>query len=162
MFLNLYKTLVRPYMEYATTVWSPHLKKDIFILENTQRRATKLVSAIKNYEYEERLRILGLPTLTYRRERNDVIQIFKILNNIDKLEKDLFFKDANKTTTRGHSMKLAKGHSRLNIRAKAFSQRSVNAWNSLSESCICSQTVNNFKSNLNEHWMRHPRKLRLN
>jgi len=44
MFLTLYKSMIRPYMEYATTVWSPHLKKkNIFILENTQRRAIKLV-----------------------------------------------------------------------------------------------------------------------
>ena len=38
IFTTLYKTLIRPYLEYAT-VWSPFLKKDIFLLENTQRRA---------------------------------------------------------------------------------------------------------------------------
>ena len=29
MFLPLFKTLIRPHLEYATVVWSPFLKKDI-------------------------------------------------------------------------------------------------------------------------------------
>ena len=40
MFLCLYKSLVRPYLEYATTVLSPMFKKDSIILENIKRRAT--------------------------------------------------------------------------------------------------------------------------
>ena len=36
MFLNLYKSLVRPHLEYATSVWSPMYKKDSIKLENVQ------------------------------------------------------------------------------------------------------------------------------
>ena len=75
MFLPLYKALIRPHLEYATVVWSPFLKKDIFLIENVQRRATKIVRYIRNLSYEERLKHLGLPTLKYRRERNDMIQV---------------------------------------------------------------------------------------
>ena len=32
MFLPLYKALIRPHLEYATVVWSPFLKKDIFLM----------------------------------------------------------------------------------------------------------------------------------
>ena len=40
IFLNIFKGLVRPHLEYATAVWSPHLIKHIDDLENVQRRAT--------------------------------------------------------------------------------------------------------------------------
>ena len=41
IFLNIFKGLVRPHLEYATAVWSPHLIEHIDDLENVQRRATK-------------------------------------------------------------------------------------------------------------------------
>ena len=52
-------------------------------LENVQRRATKMVPALKHMSCEDRLRTLGLPTLLYRRERADMIQVFKALNEFD-------------------------------------------------------------------------------
>ena len=74
IFLNLFKSLVRPHLEYASTVWCPVFKKDRVPNENVQRRATKLVSSISHLSYSERLRELGLPSLEYRLERADVIQ----------------------------------------------------------------------------------------
>ena len=41
MFLNLYKSMVWPHIEYATQVWSSQYKKDKITLENGQRRATR-------------------------------------------------------------------------------------------------------------------------
>ena len=82
MFLPLLKTLMRPHLEYATVVWSSFLKKDIFLIEKVQRRATKIVKTISSLSYEEILKHLGLPTLKYRRDRNDVIQVY--MHGIDK------------------------------------------------------------------------------
>ena len=47
MFLNLYISIIRPHLEYATPVCSPLYKKDKIIIENVQRRATKFVSTCK-------------------------------------------------------------------------------------------------------------------
>ena len=66
MFLNLYKSVVRPHLEYASTSWYLMYKKDIIGIENMQRRATRLVKCIKHLPYEERLITLGLPSLEYR------------------------------------------------------------------------------------------------
>jgi len=41
--------------------------------------------------YDERLENLGLSRLTTRRVRSDLIQTFKIINGIDKVDKSLFF-----------------------------------------------------------------------
>ena len=65
----------------------PSLQKDRVAIENVQRRATKLVGSISHLPYSERLRALGLPSLEYRRERADVIKVYKIIHDIDKVDK---------------------------------------------------------------------------
>ena len=80
MFLVLYKSVVRPILEYATCVWPPSLKKVIQKLEAVQRRATKLVKDISHLNYEDQFRQLGLPTLEYRRDRNDMIQAYNAIH----------------------------------------------------------------------------------
>ena len=67
IFLNLYKALVRPHLEYANQIWAPRLQRQIDSIENVQKRATKLLPGYDNLSYEERLKKLRLPTLTYRR-----------------------------------------------------------------------------------------------
>ena len=64
----------------------------------------------KDLTYPERLKKLSLPSLEYRRERSDLIQVYKILNGIDKVEKDKLFTMATYQATRGHPMKIYKGH----------------------------------------------------
>ena len=60
------------------TVWSPYKTKDIRMVENVQRRASKLIPGFKNLPYPERLKQLELPTMAYRRHRGDMIEVFKI------------------------------------------------------------------------------------
>ncbi len=59
IFLNLYKTMVQPHVEYGSFIWSPYYKKDIEILETVQRRATKLLPGFCNLSYPERLQECG-------------------------------------------------------------------------------------------------------
>ena len=80
-FLILYKTYVRPHMEFAVQAWAPYLIKDIHCLERVQRRATKLVTAIRDKPYEERLKVLGLTTMEERRRRGDLIQVYKMMTD---------------------------------------------------------------------------------
>ena len=48
MFLTLFKSIVRPYLEYGSNVWFVIYKKEAIQIENLQRRATKLVKKIYN------------------------------------------------------------------------------------------------------------------
>jgi ribonucleases P/MRP protein subunit RPP40 len=83
--LRLYKSLVRPQLEYAVQAWRPHLKKDIDSTEGVHRRATNLVHYLRGFQYEDRLRALHLTTLETRRLKGDLIEVFKIFKGLDKL-----------------------------------------------------------------------------
>ena len=58
MFKQLYVSVVRPHLEYAAPVWNPHTKRMIILIENVQRRATKLLPSLKGLSYKERLKKL--------------------------------------------------------------------------------------------------------
>ena len=71
MILKLYKSLVRPHLDYVIQAWCPYLEKDKKKLEKIQARATKLIPSIQHLPYEERLAKLKLTTLEKRREREE-------------------------------------------------------------------------------------------
>ena len=140
----LYKALVRPRLEFAVQAWSPSLKKDIAKLEKVQRRATKLIPSIASLPYEERLKKLDMPTLEDRRHRGDMIEVFKILKGIDKVQEGFLELDTN-PRTRGNTLKLKKLRHRTQKRTMFFSSRVVNEWNKLPDWVIQSKTVMSFK-----------------
>ena len=83
--VKLYKGLVRPKLEYCIQSWRPYLKKDIDKLERVQARATRLISECNNRNYEDRLKITGLTTLEERRNRGDLIEVFKMVKGLNKV-----------------------------------------------------------------------------
>jgi ribonucleases P/MRP protein subunit RPP40 len=148
--VKLFKSLVRPKLEYCIQAWSPYLKKDIDMIERVQRRALKLVQEFKELSYEDRLLRAGLTTLEKRRVRGDLIQVFKIVRGFDKLNFNNFFEYSKVSYVRGHSLKFVKNRSRLDIRKHYFSQRVVNAWNKLPQHVVESVSVNAFKNSLDK------------
>ncbi|CAF0763003.1 unnamed protein product [Brachionus calyciflorus] len=82
---RLYKTFVRPQLEYGVSVSQPNLKKDIHAMESVQRRATKLVPELRKFSYDEKLKKTNLLSLEARRARGDLIQFFKVVKGIGKI-----------------------------------------------------------------------------
>ena len=155
-FTPLYKTLVRTHLDYANSVWAPFKIKHIDLIENVQRRATKQLPGMKDMSYPERLKILKLPTLSYRRTRGDMIEVYKILNKIYdpevcgflKLLKDM----APRSSNRGNSMKLYPQRCNSNTRKNSFTIRIVQTWNNLPENIVKAPTLNAFKNRLDRYW----------
>ena len=69
-----------------------YLRKDIDMLEQIQRRATKLIPGLRDLRYEERLKECGLTTLETRRLRGDQIEVLKILNGYENIDSNIFLK----------------------------------------------------------------------
>ena len=61
------------------------------LIENVQRRATRIVRGYGNLSYEERLSELGLPKLKDRRLRGDMILTYRLMNGLEDIDYRKFF-----------------------------------------------------------------------
>ena len=75
----MYKSLVRPHLEYDVQAWSP---------TGVQHRFTRIIPELKSLPYEGRLKSLNLTALAIRRIRGDLIEVYRILNGLEKMNLD--------------------------------------------------------------------------
>ena len=86
-------------------------------------------------------------SLEMRRQKDDLVEFYKIMHGLEDLPSDLLFK-TNSGRTREHHMRLGKNHVRLNTTKYFFSKRMIYLWNSLPSVIANSESVNEFqKSN---------------
>ena len=153
MFVPLYKSVVRPLLEYAAPVWSQYFAADIDLIESVQHRATRLVPGLWRLSYPERLRRLKLPTLLYRRLCGDLIHTYNLLHGRIAGDWRQFFTLASDThghSTRCHSLKLFKPalHRNLLPCKNSFAQRVLNTWNKLPDEVVTAPSIDIFKRTL--------------
>ena len=79
---TLYKQLVLPHVEYCSVLIHPHKITDIHLLESVQRSMTAKITAYKDYNYYQRLKVLKMYSLQRRRERYTVIYVWKIVEGL--------------------------------------------------------------------------------
>ena len=153
-FKKLYTSFVRPHLEYANPVWSPHLRKHIRLLESVQERASKLVDGMKNLEYTERLKKLDLPTLQHRRQRGDMIQVWNHFNTYDRSTLSPRFRPIPRVS-RKHPFQLTRNKAKdgtLGVQSNSFYFRVANEWNELDHKVVESQNINTFKARIDAAW----------
>ena len=142
--------MVRTHLDYASSVWAPYKMKHIEIIENVQRRCTRQLPYMKGLSYQERLKKLNLPTLTYRRLKGDMIETFKIVKGFYDREAALFLKMRSdivqREKGRGHDLRFFMQRSTRLVRQKSFGIRIVPVWNNLPEYIVNSPNVNTFKA----------------
>ena len=151
--LKLFKTYIRPKLEFNTPVWCPYLNKDIDKIEGIQGRFTKYIflrCGIPFSSYEDRLYKLNLRSLKHRRIMYDLILIYKIINNLSDLNfLDFFSYRSIKYNLRGNSTKIDTTfkHNSDEWRSSFFS-RAVRYWNSLPDSIASSSSLQIFKTKI--------------
>ena len=153
-FKLLFTSVVRPHLEYGAPVWNPHQKNLICMIENVQRRASKLIPGMSNHTYEERLKCLNLPTLQYRRYRGDMIEMYKISHGLyDQRAIGNFIEfQSNSQNLRRHAFTIYKENCKKDVRKFAFKCRVTNAWNNLPTKIVNAPTLNCFKNRLDKLW----------
>ena len=114
-----------------------------------------MIPELKHLSYPERLKKLKLPTMAYRRARDDMIEVFKIVAQIyDNKTTDNFlsFRENMNMSLRGHEFTLE--HKRLSCPARIqfFANRIVNNWNSLPNHVVNAGSLNIFKNSLDRLW----------
>jgi hypothetical protein len=126
------------------------------MLEAVQRRATKQIPGMKDLSYPERLRKLKLPTLSYRRVRGDMIELYKITHQITDSEACTFivlWKDTSvRNSGRGNSLTIFPKRATTTIRNNYFAFSAAPVWNSLPEWVVTAKTTNSFKNRLDKCW----------
>ena len=164
----LYKTFVRPKLEFCVAAWSPWTENDTATLEKVQARAVRMISDKRGTTYEEKLESVGLMPLKERRERGDAIETFKTLNGFNRIDKDEWFEISgpNARATRRTTSVSDTGEERrpgslygrkfnLEIRKNFFTVRAVPAWNALPDWVRQQKSVNAFK-NAYDRWRKNP------
>ena len=102
-YLQLYKSLVRPHIDYCTVALSPYYVKDKVLLEKVQRRFTRMVPGVKEFDYPSRLKTLKLWSLEEHRNRSDLIEVFKMYRGFSSILFQTYFQLDHDSRTRGHT-----------------------------------------------------------
>ena len=153
---TLYNSLIRPHLEYCVQFWSPYYRKDIEKLERIQRRVTKMIPRLRNKPYEERLKEMNLFSLSRRRMRGDLIEVYKIFKGLDNINVNDYFTVDRSNATRNNGYKIIGKRFRTNESKHFFFNRVVNVWNSLPAHVVDSGTIETFKNRLDKFCEANP------
>lgn len=155
--LLLYKTYVRPHLEYACSLWSPHLVKHISAIESVQRSVTAKISGLENLNYWERLQKLNLFSLQRRRERYDIIHLWKIHKGIIQNDLNINFYDTPRYGWRCRRNNIQSRQRQLStIRYNAFSSRAAALFNNVPKMVKNTDSLSVFKNRLDKHLKKIP------
>ena len=146
--MKAFTVYVRPILEYCSTVWNPHLNKDIQRIEKIQRKFTKSIFPRTNpLSYEGRLSYLNLSTLESRRHEHSLCIIYGMFHDLVSLNFSDFF-TLNNNNTRNKGTKISVNRCNTHFRKMDFSNRYISTWNNLTENIVNSSSMITFKKNL--------------
>jgi hypothetical protein len=153
---SLYMSIVRPKLEYASSVWDPYTYKDKYMVERVQRKAARF--CLRNYKPMESvtdmLKDLGWDTLELRRKKARLTMMYKMSHNLLDMNLENHLVPHTETRTRGsHPFKFRVPRINKDVYKFSYFPQTIKEWNKLPENVVNSDSVGLFKSNLDEFLM---------
>ena len=152
LYVTLYRSFVRPVLEYCNIVWCPHQITLCDQIEAVQKRFTRLFPDMRNIPYRSRLTKLNMLSLRARRLRYKLIFLFKIVNNLTCLDPSQYFRFSH--SKRHNSLKIVPLPSQRDCRRYCFFVDVVFHWNSMLDCEVLVQNVNEFKRSVTSYFRR--------
>ena len=142
-----YKTLVRPQLEYASSVWDPYLSKDIHRLEMVQRRAARYVCNRyhNRSSVSDMLMELEWPTLQQRRKQTRLIMMYRFSNYLTQVDTKNHLKTPARLSGGMHSRSFQPMNARFDVRKNSFFPQTIRDWNELPQSTTSVDSLESFK-----------------
>ena len=143
-----YKTLVRPQVEYASTVWDPPTKAMTHRVEMVQRRAARFVSGnyLRTSSVGSMIASLGWQSLQQRREQAKAVMMYRIINGLVAIDMPPYIRPQR--ATRGHCLRLIPPYCRTQTMKESFFPSAVNIWNGLPDSLVTAPSLDAFKAGI--------------
>ena len=147
-FCVLYNQRIRPHLDYGMCACPPDSAADAKILERVQGKATALVHGLKGLNAEERRKELNLMTLEERRERGDLIEVYKILKGLTRINPEEFWEVRDARNGVRLVKELASNGKKQ--RMGFFSYRVIQKWNLLPMEIKTAPSLESFKNRIDE------------
>ena len=135
-------------LEYAAAVWSPHLKRDIALIEGVQKFALRMVYGDWGASYDHLLSLSNLCTLEERRVVMRLSVLYQILNGSWYFQTGVFLPDRSLRHHSLHEHTLIQPFCRTNSFRFSYVPASIALWNSLDDAIVSAESLPLFKYHL--------------
>ena len=145
-----YQSLVRPIVEYGSTVWDPYTKSNIDKIEMVQRRAARYVTN----RYHNTSSVSGMLVtlawrpLEYRRVDARLCMLYKIVNGYVAIPPDPYLLPFTRSSRLHHSNAYQIPYSKCDYHLYSFFPRTIRTWNTLPQQIVDSETIDLFKDKI--------------
>ena len=147
--LQLYKTFIRPHLEYCSVVWDPYLAKDTEALEKVQRFGLRMCLKKWNLEQEQLLLASNVLSLSDRRAHAKLSHLYKIMNELaDYPGAPLLHRVHHYNARQANPRQLVPQRARTLQFQRSFFPDTIKRWNSLPAETMSSSSLSTFKKSL--------------
>lgn len=152
--IRLYKSLIRPHLEYACIVWDPHLKRDILKIERVQKFALRVCSKKWRANYDRLLNNFRISTLYGRRKILKLCTLFCIFNGAMSLPSPpISIKSTPYSCRHCNNLQLLVPHSRSTAFLHSFFVETIESWNNLPFDVSTISSLSSFKFQLKQVYL---------